>query len=142
MTYIPSKLRNLVAERAAHCCEYCQSQEVVLGMPFEIEHIVPLAAGGRTEEKNLCLACWRCNRYKGTQVERVDEESLAIVPLYHPRQHVWDEHFSWSNDGLRITGLTPTGRVAIEALKMNNPFVVRSRYRWVASGWHPVRLNR
>lgn len=141
MTYIPSKLRNLVAERAGHCCEYCQSQEVVLGMPFEIEHVVPLAAGGRTEENNLCLACWRCNRYKGTQVERVDEESLAIAPLYHPRQHVWDEHFSWSNDGLRITGLTPTGRATIEALKMNNPFVVRSRYRWVASGWHPIKPN-
>lgn len=142
MTYIPSKLRNLVAERAGHRCEYCQSQEAILGMPFEIEHILPQSAGGGTEENNLCLACPRCNRYKGTQVEGADVESEATVPLYHPRQHVWDEHFSWTLDGLRIIGLTPVGRATIEALRMNNSFVVRSRHRWVASGWHPTMPNR
>lgn len=93
MAYIPSHFRARVAERADHCCEYCQSQEVILGKPFEIEHILPTSAGGQTEENNLCLACPRCNRYKGTQIEGFDTESETSVLLFNPRQHDWDEHF-------------------------------------------------
>lgn len=137
MTYISPRIRTYVAKRANHCCEYCQSQEGILGMPFEIEHILPQSVGGRTEEANLCLACPRCNRYKGKQFEGLDTESGNVVTLYNPRQQDWFEHFSWSPDGLRIVGLTSVGRATITALQMNNPFVVRSRHVWVASGWHP-----
>ena len=142
MAYIPSRIRARVAERAEYRCEYCQSQEAILGMPFEIDHILPLSAGGRTEESNLCLACPRCNRYKGSQFEGFDSESEGFVTLFHPRQHEWQEHFSWTPDGLRIIGLTPTGRATIEALQLNNSFIVRSRYEWVSLGWHPATPDR
>lgn len=142
MTYISSSMRNRVAERAGHCCEYCQSQELILGMPFEIEHIVPKAAGGETEENNLCLACPRCNRYKGIQQEGPDFQSELPVPLFNPRQHDWNEHFSWTPDGLHIDGLTPIGRATIAALQMNNPFVVYARRIWVSMGWHPITSGR
>ncbi len=36
----------LVADRAAHRCEYCHAPELVFNFPFEVEHIVPLYRGG------------------------------------------------------------------------------------------------
>lgn len=139
MSYIPAETRRLVAERAQHCCEYCQSQEVLLGMPFEIEHVVPISAGGETAQGNLCLACPRCNRHKGTQLEGHDVATDAVVTLFNPRDQVWPEHFSWSIDGIRVIGETAIGRVTIEALQMNNTFILRARQLWVTAGWHPPR---
>ncbi len=137
--YIPEKLRQLVAERAYFCCEYCQTQELIVGMPLEIEHILPLSAGGETIEDNLCLACPRCNRYKGILIEALDKESEETVPLFNPRHHKWNDHFEWQEIASEIVGLTPTGRATIQVLQMNNPFVVRSRKIWVAKGWHPPK---
>lgn len=35
----------LVADRAAHRCEYCRAPEIVFNFPFEVEHILPLYRG-------------------------------------------------------------------------------------------------
>jgi hypothetical protein len=37
----------LVAERAAHRCEYCHAPEAIFNFPFEVEHIIPPLHGGR-----------------------------------------------------------------------------------------------
>ena len=74
-TYISASLRQLVVERAKHRCEYCQSQEIIIGMPFEVEHIIPELLGGASDETNLGLACPRCNRYKGAQLGAIDQLS-------------------------------------------------------------------
>src|SRR5436190_15064531 len=37
------------------------------GVPFQVEHIVPRAKGGTDRLSNLCLACEKCNKAKGTQ---------------------------------------------------------------------------
>lgn len=137
MSHIPPEIRRRVTDNAGQRCEYCQSQEIVLGMPFEIEHIVPLSAGGETQDDNLCLACPRCNRHKGMRVEAMDQETGLIATLFNPRQHSWSEHFAWSADGLFIVGLTAIGRVTVDALQMNNPFILRARQLWSISGWHP-----
>lgn len=137
MTYIGAQLRGLVAERARNRCEYCQSQKSVMGMPFEIEHILPLSAGGDSREGNLCLACPRCNRHKGTQVTGLDEETGEIVTLFDPRRDRWGDHFSWSGSGERLLAQTATARATIEALQMNNAFAVRARRLWALAGWHP-----
>lgn len=137
MNYIPPDTRRRVAERAGRRCEYCQSQEFVLGMPFEIEHIISRSAGGETQDDNLCLACPRCNRHKGMRIEAMDRETGLIAGLFNPRQHSWSDHFAWSADGLYIAGLTAIGRVTIDSLQMNNPFILRARQLWIASGWHP-----
>jgi 5-methylcytosine-specific restriction endonuclease McrA len=34
---------------------------------YELDHIVPLASGGRTERTNLQLLCMPCNRSKGAK---------------------------------------------------------------------------
>lgn len=51
--YIPAALRQQVERRARHRCEYCQTQALIIGMPLEVEHIIPVAAGGETGAANL-----------------------------------------------------------------------------------------
>jgi hypothetical protein len=135
--YISAALRQQVEERARHCCEYCQTQELIIGMPLEVEHIILVVAGGKTHAVNLCLACPRCNRYKGTQTELDDTITGEKIPLFNPRQQQWHEHFMWQSEGLLLVGLTPTGRATINALQLNNRFILRSRQLWIAQGWHP-----
>jgi hypothetical protein len=57
--------------------------------------------------------------------------------LFNPRTEHWPQHFSWDGEGTRIIGLTPTGRATVEALKLNNPYIVSARRMWVLAGWHP-----
>lgn len=137
ISHITFDLRQRVVETAGHRCEYCQTQELIIGMPLEVEHITPEAQGGSSDETNLCLACPRCNRHKGTQTTFKDEETGAEVPLFHPRQQEWRDHFAWRQNGLYLVGLTPTGRATVAALKINNPYIVRSRRIWTEAGWHP-----
>ena len=139
VTYIPLEVRQHVARRAQYRCEYCHTQEAIVGMPLEIEHVVPQIAGGSSDEANLCLACPRCNRYKGPQTHALDAETAHAVALFHPRQQLWEEHFAWQHNGLYLLGLTPTGRATIAALRLNNPFIVRAQQVWVEAGWHPPR---
>ena len=136
-TFIPKAVRDRVATEARRRCGYCQTQQVVVGIPMHIEHIVPEAAGGSSEVENLWLACALCNNYKGTQTHAVDPVSGDQVPLFNPRAHAWREHFAWSGDGTEIIGLTPTGRATVVALRLTQPFMVRARRRWVKAGWHP-----
>ena len=48
----------------------------------------------------------------------------------------WSHHFAWSDDRIRIVGLTPIGRATIQALKLNNAFLIEARKWWVEAGWH------
>ena len=108
---------------------------------FEYEHIVPRSAGGATAFVNLCLACPTCNRYKSDLVSGMDPVTLSEVPLFHPQQQRWLEHFSWNEDATQIVGLTPTGRATIATLKMNRPQMLRVRAMWVAMNEHPPDLD-
>ncbi len=136
---IPQRVRERVIEQAKRRCGYCQTQESVVGMPLEVDHIIPLAAGGSSEEDNLWLACPRCNVYKGDQTSAWDTEIGEPAPIFDPRRQRWEDHFVWQQGGLIIAGLTPTGRATVEALQMNNAFVVRSRRVWIIWGWHPPK---
>ena len=136
-SYVSVALRKSIEDRARLRCEYCQTQQLIIGMPLEIEHIIPTANGGITEETNLCLACPRCNRYKSIQTAAIDPETGRKVALFHPRQQSWHEHFIWQDKGVRLVGLTSTGRATITALQMNNDFVVRARKLWIEQNWHP-----
>lgn len=57
ITYVPKVLRERIHVQARHRCGYCLSQEKIVGTPMEIEHIIPEALGGATEEDNLWAAC-------------------------------------------------------------------------------------
>ena len=109
----------------------------VIGDALEIDHIVPLAKGGSSQEENLCLACGNCNQAKGTQTAALDPLSATTMPLFNPRTQHWVDHFVWREDGVIILGKTAVGRATISALNMNQSLIVKARARWVAAGWHP-----
>jgi len=111
----------------------------VVGIPLHIEHIIPLAAGGTSNEDNLWLACSVCNNYKSVQTHAFDAQTDTQISLFNPRTQLWMDHFAWSNDGIEIIGLTSVGRVTVQALKLNQPFMLRVRRRWVRVGWHPPK---
>jgi 5-methylcytosine-specific restriction endonuclease McrA len=75
---------------------------------LEIEHIRPLAKGGRDDESNLWLACPICNSHKSDKAQAIDPETGTTVPLFNPRTQQWSEHFRWADDGLRIIGTSPS----------------------------------
>lgn len=104
---------------------------------MHVEHIIPLAAGGTSEEENLWLACPLCNGSKGVRTRATDPETEEEVSLFNPRQQVWSTHFQWREGGIEIGGLTPCGRATVVALKLNNENLTRARRRWVLAGWHP-----
>ena len=119
MSYIPDSLRSLVRERAGERCEYCLIHEDDLFTFHEIDHIFAEKHDGETHEDNLCLSCFQCNRYKGTDLTSIDPYTREITALYHPRKDSWDEHFR-IDDG-HIIGLTARGRVTVRLLRFNDP---------------------
>jgi hypothetical protein len=105
---------------------------------LEIEHLIPLAHGGGSDESNLWLACPLCNRFKGSKVAAIDPITEQLLPLFNPRTQDWFEHFRWSADGLRIIGLTPIGRATVVALHLSDdPDAITVRGYWALAGWHP-----
>ena len=56
-----------------------------------------------------------------------DPATDTVVPLYHPRQQRWRDHFTWSDNFTEIIGLTPTGRATVAALQLNRTGLVQLR---------------
>ena len=106
---------------------------------MEIDHIVPESAGGASTADNLCLTCVGCNGFKLAFQAAIDPNTGEMAPLFHPRSGQWSDHFSWSEDGILILGLTPVGRATVARLQMNRPQVVEARRLWVQANWHPPR---
>jgi HNH endonuclease len=134
----PSLRRRLRAEAVELRCAYCHSPERLLGLALEADHIIATARGGKTVLANLCLICRTCNGHKWQIVKARDPVTNRLVNLFHPRRQKWPEHFQWSDDGTRITGLTATGRATIETLQMNNDLIVNLRSLWVILDLHPA----
>lgn len=139
--YIRMELQRQIRDRFGNCCAYCRTAEFLTAMSFEFEHIQPRSAGGKTVFENLCFACPSCNRHKSDRQVASDSISGEVVPLFHPQQQVWAEHFVWDEQGITIIGKTATGRATITTLQMNRPALVRARSLWVKLGEHPPTLD-
>lgn len=111
--------RAQVRERAQGLCEYCRLPEEADAITFEVDHITAEQHGGPTELENLAYTCFECNRYKGPNLASVDPQTSEISLLFHPRKHVWDEHFALNPNGT-FSGRTSTGRATIRLLKLND----------------------
>jgi len=109
------------------------SQEAV----FHIDHIQPRAAGGPTSAENLALACVTCSLKKAARTLGLDPISKQFVPLFHPRQDHWSDHFRWTQE-CRLVGQTATSRATIKALAMNRPAVISIRKALVKLGWMSI----
>lgn len=138
-THLSSVLRQQLTEADGNRCVYCQTAVENTGQPLTIDHIIPQAQGGQNSIDNLCLACRRCNEYKGRTVIAPDPLTGEDAALFHPRRQSWPEHFAWDETGCRLLGLTACGRATVAALQMNNEVMIDARRRWVSAGWHPPR---
>ena len=118
MTYIPADVRRQVVERAKSCCEYCRLHEKDHYLTHEVDHIISEKHQGVTTIDNLCLRCFDCNRYKGSDVGSVDVDTGLFTALYNPRIMKWEDHFQLQ--GNQIAPLTAEGRVTVFLLRFNS----------------------
>lgn len=93
-TYVSSRLRRQVKERASGRCEYCLLSAADAFFPHEADHIIAEKHGGASAMDNLALACFDCNRFKGSDIASLDPGTGDLVALFNPRTQRWNEHFS------------------------------------------------
>ena len=132
---ISRALRREVRERAKGRCEYCLLPEEQAFFAHEPDHIIATKHGGKTNAENLALACFDCNRFKGSDVASIDPLRGELTPLFNPRTQKWDEHFTI--EGGRIVPRTAVGRVTELVLKLNLPSRVEVREMLVSVGRYP-----
>ena len=78
-----------IFKRDQFTCAYCgQSSPAVV---LEVDHIVPVAAGGIDDPINLKTSCWECNRGKSDRglneiVTGEDPHDRAVMMLERERQ--------------------------------------------------------
>lgn len=129
--------REFIKQRANNRCEYCISQIKFSPDPFSIEHIIPRSKGGTSDLDNLAIACQGCNNFKYSHTHAIDPITGKPVPIYHPRQQNWCDHFTWTKDATQMLGLTPTGRATIDRLLLNREGVTNLRRVLYSIGQHP-----
>ncbi len=117
--YIQKTIRDKIKKAANNACEYCKAIRTYSSSPFAIEHITPVAKKGSNKFENLAYSCNNCNHAKHTATSAIDPITNNEVPLFHPRNQIWQNHFKWTADFLVMEGLTPVGRATIIKLKTN-----------------------
>lgn len=117
MAYVSESLRRFVIERAASACEYCLLPDSISFYSHEVDHVIALKPRGETNAENLAYACWRCNRFKGSDLGSFDPKTGDFSFLFNPRNQFWGDHFTLSER--RIIGRSAEGRTTASLLKMN-----------------------
>jgi hypothetical protein len=135
MTYIPDSLCQIVISRANHCCEYCLIHQDFAFHRHEIDHILAEKHGGETVAENLGLSCMLCNRQRGSDIASFDKETRQVVTLFNPRLEKWTVHFRL--DQAQIVPLTPTGRVTVRLLRLNDVERLIERSDLIVLGLYP-----
>lgn len=117
--YIPEAIRQFVANRAKHRCEYCRIYERYSFLAFHIEHIISQKHGGTSDKANLAYSCPICNWNKGTDVATFLEGVTEPVRFFNPRIDIWNQHFFVEDTGF-ITAHTRIGSATIKIFDMNH----------------------
>ena len=72
-TLMTKKLREFIKKRDNYTCRDCgNSTYKEPNLLLEIDHIIPVAKGGRTVKNNLQTLCWKCNRTKSDKIIDID----------------------------------------------------------------------
>lgn len=132
---VSSELRQLVASRADYLCEYCLVAEEDTYFGCEVDHIISFKHGGTSESENLAYACAFCNRYKGSDLTSLSDQTGSLVRFYNPRIDRWADHFVL--DGLYIKPVSEIGEVTARILRFNDSEQVLERESLSAVGRFP-----
>jgi hypothetical protein len=125
-------LTRLVWQRADGRCEYCRIPQAADDASFEIDHVIAQKHLGPTVAGNLCLSCFYCNSFKGSDLASLDRKTRKLTPLFNPRRHKWATHFRWQ--GGYLVGRTPIGRVTVALLHINDDLRVELREELIGEG--------
>ncbi len=66
MSRVPARVRVQVFARDGFTCVYCRNPALVLAL--NIDHVIPVSAGGSDGMDNLVTACAACNRRKAATI--------------------------------------------------------------------------
>jgi hypothetical protein len=113
-------MRRAVRLRADNDCEYCRINEADTEYGCEVDHVISEKHGGKTELNNLALACFYCNRNKGSDVGSIlSADNAGFVRFFNPRLDVWSDHFEF-NVECRIVPKTDIASVTARILGFNS----------------------
>jgi len=135
---VTNEQRQIIRAAAGQCCEYCRVPEDDRFARFQIDHIIPLKHGGKDTVENLCLACLKCNGFKGPNVAALDPDTGDATKLFNPRRQHWEDHFRINEDAT-LTGLTPEGRATLIVLRINEDRRVQNRQLLMRLGEYPCQ---
>ncbi len=65
--HIPTKLKMRIARRDNYTCQVCGKN--LKDDELEFDHLIPVSLGGSSEEHNIRLVCFDCNRRKSNLIE-------------------------------------------------------------------------
>jgi hypothetical protein len=85
---ISRKLRFEVLKRDGFRCVYCGIPAA--GATLVLDHVIPVAEGGATEERNLVAACEPCNQGKGKRPLGIAER-MAGLPVAMKPSRIWSD---------------------------------------------------
>ena len=94
--YINNKLKSLVMIRDNSTCQMCGKTVKDNHIRVQIDHIVPLSWGGKTELDNLQVLCSDCNEGKKNFVESEDPmlmEKVSNATSTKERLRLYFEHY-------------------------------------------------
>ena len=121
-----ASVKTLLLKRADNACEYCRlPQKWYSPYKLQVEHIIARQHHGGDELDNLGIACIDCNLNKGPNIAGIDPLSLTLTELFHPRRHIWSDHFEQKRG--MIAGRSSIGRTTVYVLKMNSDEQVKTR---------------
>lgn len=69
------KKRKLILEKEGYKCRFCSSTK-----DLEIDHIVPVIAGGKSVEENLQVLCSKCNGKKNAELRWNRNGDVIYIP--------------------------------------------------------------
>jgi hypothetical protein len=102
---------------------------------FEIDHIRSRKHDGPTVASNLYLFFYYCNSFQGSDLTSFDKQTRKITPLFNPCRPKGSKHFRW--EGPDLIDLTPTGRVTVALLHINDECRVELRGMLIEEGVFP-----
>ena len=108
-----------VLRKARGRCEYCKARAKYSFVNFSVELIKPGSKFGKAEINNLVYYCNGCRNRKLCETRAFDPITGESVFIFDPRKDKWNKHFVWSDDKLKIIGLTAKGRATVTHLNFN-----------------------
>ena len=106
---LSKKIRFEVFKRDSFRCQYCgrSAPDVIL----EVDHIIPVAEGGKNELMNLITSCRDCNRGKGTKklTDRdVLEKQKAELDALNERREQMEMMILWREELSNLSDMQAT----------------------------------